>query len=42
MHQPGTYELDVKQLLEKSPVAVRRDGVDVVHLPSVFAAAGKK
>ncbi|HEV8359198.1 MAG TPA: Zn-ribbon containing protein [Candidatus Thermoplasmatota archaeon] len=38
VHEPGTYEVDVKQLLEHSPVVVRRDGVYVVHLPSVFAA----
>ena len=41
VREPGAYEIDVRQLLEKSPVVVRRDGVYVVHLPSVFAAAGK-
>lgn len=39
---PGQYDIDIKQLLEKSPVVVRRDGVYVVHLPSVFASAGRK
>lgn len=42
VNAPGQYDIDVQQLLEKSPVVVRRDGVYVVHLPSVFAAAGKR
>lgn len=42
VQEPGKYDIDVKQLLEHSPVVVRRDGVYVVHLPSVFAAAGKR
>lgn len=40
--EPGKYELDVEQLLENSPIVVRRDGVYVVHLPSVFATQGKR
>lgn len=42
VNEPGKYEIDVKQLLEKSPVVVRRDGVYVVHLPSVFGSPGPK
>ncbi|MCA1814017.1 MAG: Zn-ribbon domain-containing protein [Halobacteriales archaeon] len=42
VQEPGNYDIDVEQLLDKSPVVVRRDGVYVVHLPSVFANAGKK
>lgn len=42
VEEPGRYDIDVRQLLEKSPIVVRRDGVYVVHLPSVFAAAAKK
>jgi uncharacterized protein len=42
VNEPGRYDIDVQQLMEKSPVVVRRDGVYVVHLPSVFEAAAKK
>jgi len=42
VQEPGSYDIDVEQLLDNSPVVVRRDGVYVVHLPSVFANAGKK
>jgi predicted nucleic acid-binding Zn-ribbon protein len=42
VQEPGQYDIDVEQLLDNSPVVVRRDGVYVVHLPSVFASAGKK
>lgn len=40
--EPGKYDIDVQQLLDHQPIVVRRDGVYVVHLPSVFAAAAKK
>ncbi len=32
----GEYEIDVRRLLEDSPVIVERDGSYVIHLPSVF------
>jgi predicted nucleic acid-binding Zn-ribbon protein len=42
VQEPGRYEIDVEQLLDKQPIVVRRDGVYVVHLPSVFASAGQR
>jgi uncharacterized protein len=42
VEEPGRYDIDVEQLLDKQPIVVRRDGVYVVHLPSVFATAGKR
>jgi hypothetical protein len=42
VQEPGRYDIDVEQLLDKSPIVVRRDGVYVVHLPSVFQALGAK
>lgn len=42
VQEPGRYEIDVEHLLEKSPIVVRRDGVYVIHLPSVFANAAQR
>ena len=42
VREPGKYDIDVQQLMENAPVVVRRDGVYVVHLPSVFAAKPKR
>ena len=39
--QPGSYEVDVKSLLDKSPIIVQKDGTYLVHLPTVFEM-GKK
>jgi predicted nucleic acid-binding Zn-ribbon protein len=36
INDPGEYEIDVRRLLEDSPVIVERDGSYVIHLPSVF------
>lgn len=33
---PGQYEIDVKRLLEKSPIIVQKDGTYLIHLPSLF------
>ncbi|MGQ0537118.1 MAG: OapC/ArvC family zinc-ribbon domain-containing protein [Methanobacteriota archaeon] len=40
--RPGTYELDLEALLEKSPIIVGNDGVYMIHLPSVFHSVPKK
>lgn len=32
----GVYDIDVKSLLENSPVIVQKDGSYLIHLPSVF------
>lgn len=34
--EPGAYEIDVKRLLESSPIIVQRDGTYLLHLPSIF------
>jgi predicted nucleic acid-binding Zn-ribbon protein len=36
INDPGEYEIDVRRLLEDSPVIVERDGSYVIHLPCVF------
>lgn len=33
---PGQYEIDVRRLLERSPIVVQRDGSYVIHLASLF------
>jgi predicted nucleic acid-binding Zn-ribbon protein len=38
----GVYEIDVKSLLENSPVVVKRGGTYIVHLPSLFEKLEKK
>lgn len=37
--QPGEYEIDVKRLLESSPIVIQRDGTYLLHLPSIFDSA---
>ncbi len=32
----GVYEIDVKKLLERSPIIVQKDGTYLIHLPSLF------
>lgn len=32
----GEYEIDVRRLLENSPVVIQKDGSYVLHLPSLF------
>ncbi|MBW3584109.1 MAG: hypothetical protein KY455_13540 [Euryarchaeota archaeon] len=38
----GEYELDVKRLLEKSPIVVHKDGTYSLHLPSLMETVGRK
>lgn len=38
---PGQYEIDVKRLLEDSPIVIHRDGTYLIHLPSLFESAAK-
>lgn len=38
---PGQYEIDVKRLLEDSPVVIQKDGTYLIHLPSLFAGGAK-
>ncbi len=40
--EPGVYEIDLKRLLEESPIIVQKDGTYFVHLPSVFEKIKKK
>ncbi|MCK5561305.1 MAG: hypothetical protein KAJ51_11945 [Thermoplasmata archaeon] len=40
--EPGVYEIDLKRLLEESPIIVQKDGTYFVHLPSVFEKTKKK
>lgn len=42
IRNPGEYEIDVRRLMEDSPVIVERDGSYVIHLPSVFERKDKK
>lgn len=39
---PGQYEIDVKRLMEDSPVVIQKDGTYLIHLPSLFAGAPKQ
>ncbi len=34
--KPGEYEIDVKRLLESSPIVIQRDGTYLIHLASLF------
>ncbi|HEX9816210.1 MAG TPA: Zn-ribbon containing protein [Candidatus Thermoplasmatota archaeon] len=34
--KPGQYEIDVKRLLEASPIVIQRDGTYLIHLASLF------
>jgi len=36
IRKPGQYEIDVKALLDKSPIVVHRDGAYQIHLASLF------
>jgi predicted nucleic acid-binding Zn-ribbon protein len=40
--EPGVYEIDLKRLLEESPIIVQKEGTYFVHLPSVFEKVKKK
>ena len=42
VRKPGEYEIDVKALLEREPIVVHKDGSYLIHLPSLFDAAGKR
>lgn len=39
---PGVYELDVKRLMEKSPIVVHKDGTYSLHLPSLMESVDKR
>ena len=41
IREPGEYDIDVKALLQKSPIVVHKDGAYLIHLPSLFGQ-GKK
>lgn len=38
----GQYEIDVRRLLDNSPIIVQKDGSYVIHLASVFEASPKR
>ncbi|MCD6383642.1 MAG: hypothetical protein J7L88_04200, partial [Thermoplasmata archaeon] len=40
--EQGVYEIDVKKLLEKSPIIVQKDGSYLIHLPSLFEMEEKE
>lgn len=40
--ETGVYEIDIKALLEDSPIIVQRDGTYLINLESVFDKLGKK
>lgn len=40
--EPGVYEIDLKRLLEESPIIIQKEGTYFVHLPSVFEKTRKK
>lgn len=42
IEKPGLYAIDVKRLLEDSPIVVQRDGTYLIHLPSLFDSNNKK
>ena len=39
--EKGVYEIDIKALLEKSPIIIQKDGSYLIHLPSLFTSAKK-
>ncbi len=38
----GQYEIDVEGLMNASPIVIQKDGVFMIHLPSVFDGNGKR
>jgi uncharacterized protein len=40
--EQGVYDLDVKRLLEKSPIVVHKDGTYSLHLPSLLESVARK
>lgn len=42
VREPGEYDIDVKALLEKSPIVVHKDGAYLIHLPSLFDQGREK
>ncbi len=41
IEEPGSYNIDVKGLLERNPIVVHKDGAYVIHLPSLFQGGEK-
>ena len=40
--EPGVYEIDLEQLMDRSPIIILRDGTYLLHLPSLFNKPVKK
>ena len=36
IEKPGSYNINLKGLLEKEPIIIQKDGTYTIHLPSVF------
>jgi predicted nucleic acid-binding Zn-ribbon protein len=34
--EPGVYEIDLEQLMDRSPIIIYKDGTYLLHLPSLF------
>jgi len=41
IEQPGSYNIDLKGLLEEEPIIIQKDGSYTIHLPSVFKMLDK-
>jgi len=42
IEQPGSYNIDLKGLLEEEPIVIQKDGSYTIHLPSVFKMLDKR
>jgi predicted nucleic acid-binding Zn-ribbon protein len=40
--EPGVYEIDLEQLMDRSPIIILKDGTYLLHLPSLFNKPIKK
>jgi predicted nucleic acid-binding Zn-ribbon protein len=41
IEKPGTYNIDLKGLLEEEPIIIQKDGSYTIHLPSIFKMLNK-
>lgn len=42
IEKPGSYNIDLKGLLEEEPIIIQKDGSYTIHLPSVFKNINKR
>ena len=42
IERPGSYNIDLKGLLEEEPIIIQKDGTYTIHLPSIFKMLDKE